>query len=134
MPLSPIENKTPMMIPPQNLSEVDLNVQDKVTVERIVQKVTPKNNNSRTLSHLHSLVQNKLSLLGRLYPTKSHLNRLVRQVVHNSHPQAQSIQTISRDNTHWVCPVFHPNTGSKLSLDQLLQGPDSPTWNTSLTN
>ena len=134
MPLLSIETKAPMVIPPQNLSEVDLNVRDKVAEEPMVQKVAPKNNNSRLLRYLHPLIQNKLSLLERLHPTNSRLTRLVRQAVHNSHPQAQSVQTISRDDTHWACPVFHPNTGSKLSLDQLLQGPDSPTWNTSLTN
>ena len=126
MLLSPIETKIPMVIPTQNISEVNLNVRDKVAAEPRVQKVAPKYYKSISLRYLHPLIQNKLSLLGHLRPTKSRFTRLVRQAVHNSHPQVQSVQTISKYDTHWACPVFHPNTGNKLSLDQLLQGPNSP--------
>ena len=128
MPLSPVETEAATVKPPS-----ELNIQAKITAKSRVHKVT-HNNNSKTLHHLHPLVQNKINLLNCLYPTKSCLTRLVRQAVHNSHPQAQSVQKIIDNNICRACPVFHPNTGKKQSLDQLLQGSGSPAWNTSLAN
>ena len=128
MPLSPVETEVATVKPTSKL-----NIQTKITAEPMVHKVT-HNNNSKPLRHLHPLVQNKVNLLDFLRPTKLRLTRVARQAVHNSHPQAQSVQIITDDNINWACPVFHPNTGNKQSLDQLLQGPYNPTWNTSLTN
>ena len=121
MPLSPIEIEVSTIKTPQNLTKDNLSVRDKVTAEPRVQKVAHANINSKPLRHLHLLVQNKVNLLNHLRPTKSCLIRVVTQAVHNSDPQSQSVQTITNDNTHWACPVLHPNTGNKLSFDQLLQ-------------
>ena len=80
------------------------------------------------------MVQNKPHLLGRLRPTKSRLTRLVKTAINNSHFQAQSVQNVEAYQGHWVCPVYHPETGHKQSLDELLMGQQSLTWSTSLTN
>ena len=80
------------------------------------------------------MVQNKQRLLGRLRPTKSRLTILVKTAINNSHFQAQRVQNVEEYQVHWECPVYHPETGHKQSLDALLRGKQSLTWTTSLTN
>ena len=80
------------------------------------------------------MVQNKLRLLGRLRPTKSRFTILVKTEINNSHFQVQSVQNVEEYKGHWACPVYHPETGNKRSLDALLRGQQSLTLTTSLTN
>ena len=86
------------------------------------------------LQHRHPVVQNKQRLLGRLCPRKSRLTRLVKTAINNSHFQAKSVKNVDDYQDHWACPVYHPETGHKQSLDALLRVQQSLTWTTSLTN
>ena len=86
------------------------------------------------LLHRHPVVQNKPLLLGRLRPTKSRLNILVKTEINNSHFQAQSVKNLEEYQGYWACPVYHPETEHNQSIDALLRGQQSLTWTTSLTN
>ena len=58
----------------------------------------------------------------------------MKTAINNSHFQAQSVKNIEEYQGRWACPVYHPETGHKQSLDALLRGKQSLTWTTSLTN
>ena len=98
-------------------------------------KAVPPPRVANKTSNQHPLVAHRQNLLSKLRQTKCRLNRLIRQAVHaHTGWQAQSTQQIDHIPHNWACPVFHPDTGRKQSLDGLLQGQDNITWTTSLTN
>ena len=108
-------------------------LQKQLAAEPRVKHKTTQHHNI-TLQHRHPVVQNKPRLLGRLRPKKSRLARLVKTAINNLHLQAQSVKNVEDYPGRWECPVYHPETGHKQSLDALLRGKKSLTRTTSLTN
>ena len=81
--------------------------------------------------HQHPLVQARLANQRKLRPTASRLQRLVARSLHKTPQfQAQAVRKIE----DWMCHVYHPLSGDKQSLDQLLKGNDAGTWQRSLSN
>ena len=132
MPVLPSVTKEPRVVPATKRINKTLLQKQLAAEPRVKHKTTHHHN--ITLQHRHPVVQNKQRFLGRLRPKKSRLTRLVKTAINNSHFQAQSVQNVEDYPGRWECPLYHPETGHKQSLDALWRVQQSLTWTTSLTN
>ena len=119
MPVLPSAKKEPRVVPAKKHINKTVLHKHVAAEPRVKHKTTW--HHTMPLQYCHPVVQNKPRLLGRLRPTKSPLTRLVKTSIKNSPFQAQSVQNVETYQGHWACPVYHPETGHKQSLDALLR-------------
>ena len=118
---------------PEKLTAAEPRVVKQLPTKNAIQTVPPPRVAKKI--HQHPLITQRRNLLTKLRPTKRRINQLLQQAVQaRTGWQAQSTQEINHTPQNWACPVFHPTTGHKQSLDILLKSEDKTTWFTSLTN